>query len=135
MVISWFGLKLLTQTEEKIVHKYLRLVWYIRETITIVLKATHKNVYDLIYQTNKLWTVLDPSIFYWHHMDAKGYNIIQIQHSTHTLIKYSSKLQLLLVHETKYTIYCKIFKDKGNSKAFSIMLMVQYILTWVIHYL
>ena len=51
------------------------------------------------------------SIFFWHHLSAKSYNMIQMQQSSHILIKYSSELQLLVIHETKHTICRTIFKE------------------------
>ena len=61
--------------------------------------------------------------------------MIQMQKSSHILIKGFSKLHLLVMHETKYTISHTIFNDSGNSIAFNIMFPVQYILPKLIHYL
>ena len=117
------------------IHYYLMLVWYMLTLIMTVSKATHKTIYDLIYQTKKLWTILYPSIFYWHHLASKRYNMIQMQQISNILMNYLSKLQLRVIHETKYIISCTICKDSGNSMAFNIIFLVKYIILLVIHYL
>ena len=61
--------------------------------------------------------------------------MIQMQKISYILIKHFPEIQLLVIQETKYTTPRTICKDGGNSMTFNIMLMVQYILPWVIHYL